>query len=151
MTEATRSEQDAAAELEHARANMDADLQRQLEAVLGSYHARLQQARDADDRNKQLSLDNAGLMARVEEQQRALRAMELDMLESRRREAKALEEIGILKGIMQTHGASIADVVGRIGDPARDLGQPHQHRARPQPDLAALERVIGGDNSGGQA
>lgn len=145
MTDTTRGDQ--------VTQNMDDDLRKQMEAALSGYFVRLKHARRVDDHNKQLLLDNAELLARVEEQKRALKHMELELLDGRRREAKALEDIGVLKGIMQTHGASIADVVGRLGEP---LPPPNngERRQRTQPDLAQLERLIDTDQAqrpGGEA
>lgn len=63
-------------------------------------------------------LDLNAMTSRLEETLRSNTQLATQLSESQAREARALEDIGVLKGIMHSHGASIADVVSRIGEAA---------------------------------
>lgn len=92
--------------------DLDADLKAQLESVLAAYFKRMQDARGTEAELERCQGARRDLQARADSQKDLIQSLEQQLLASQAREASALERIGIITGVMQSHQASIAGVVG---------------------------------------
>lgn len=80
--------------------------------------------------------------ATITEQRETIRRLELQLLESNRTKDRALEQVGIMKGIMHSHGASIADVVGKIDIAPPAPQPPARVESAERAGLGSVERAL---------
>jgi uncharacterized coiled-coil protein SlyX len=64
----------------------------------------------------------AEAQARIEAQALVIRELETDVQAARDREARALEQCGMLKGVLLTHGNSVRDIVTQLAGGAEAAG-----------------------------
>lgn len=74
--------------------------------------------------SNRLGQELANRSAAIESARTVIRELETEIAASRDREARALEQVGVMKGMMLSHGSSIAEALGKLGIAAETVEPP---------------------------